>query len=296
MVGRPSSACFKFHFKPRRCKPIGWNIVTFIFQGQSTISRPDTNLSIIFSSFPLLFTSCGHLNHFSLIKRKKKRKPGARELISMLLNHTYKLHISYTYVSYIYSVCLRKTETLDLEQNNCNVTSLVQKGNNAHNNAIIKKSNSILTWELDNDLISFSHCWCQQILLSRQWEAKSHEVCWISQFPIHRGQGIYRDAACNLLGKTRPVGLLSIFGQSETKLLLYQKVIIFSKSIRIRLFLVLSRSDCDRSNGAGCSMQGRVGWGTWERVLTVSSLRYSLSVLLGFLYIQPLKKRFNHLN
>lgn len=125
---------------------------------------PDTNLSINFSSFPLLFTSCGHLNHFSLIKRKKKRKPGARELISMLLNHTYKLHItytsyiSYTYVSYIYTLCLRKTETLDLKQNNCNVISLVQKGNNPCNNAIIKKSKSILTLELDNDLISFSHC------------------------------------------------------------------------------------------------------------------------------------------
>lgn len=93
-----------------------------------------------------------------------------------------------------------------------------------------------------------------------------------SQFPIYRGQEIYRDTACNLLGKTRPVGLLSIFGQSETKLQLYQKVIIFSKSVRIRLFLVLSRSDCDRSNRVGYSIQGRVGWGTWERVLRVSSL------------------------
>lgn len=119
-------------------------------------------------------------------REKKKRKPGARELISMLLNHTYKLHItytsyiSYTYVSYIYTLCLRKTETLDLKQNNCNVISLVQKGNNPCNNAIIKKSKSILTLELDNDLISFSHCWCQQILLSRQWEANCHEVCWVS--------------------------------------------------------------------------------------------------------------------
>ena len=80
-----------------------------------------------------------------------------------------------TYISYAW-----ERETLDLEQNNCNVISLVQRGNNAHNNAIIKMSNSILTWELDNDLISFSHCWCQKISLSRQWEAKSHEVCWIS--------------------------------------------------------------------------------------------------------------------
>lgn len=164
MVGRPSSVCFKFHFKPRRCKPIGWNIVTFIFQSQSTISGARYQFVHQLFFIPSPFYFLWSLEPFLPHQEKKKRKPGARELISMLLNHTYKLHItytsyiSYTYVSYIYTLCLRKTETLDLKQNNRNVISLVQKGNNPCNNAIIKKSKSILTLELDNDLISFSHC------------------------------------------------------------------------------------------------------------------------------------------
>lgn len=146
----------------------------------------------------------------------------------------------------------------------------MQRGNKTHNNAITKKSNFILAWELGKDLISFSHCWSQQILLSRQWEAKSHEVWWILQFPIWIGKGIYRGTACKLLGKTRHVRLLSIFGWSETKLPLYQKVIIsfnwifpfsINTVLELDVFLVLSRSDHSRVQWNWLFHAGQSGMG-----------------------------------
>lgn len=102
MLGRPSYICLKFHFKPRSCKPIGWNIVAFIFQSQNTISgiRYQFVHHLFFtpSPFYFLWSLEPFLPHH---EKKEKRTPGARELISMLLNHTYKLHITYTTKLYI---------------------------------------------------------------------------------------------------------------------------------------------------------------------------------------------------
>lgn len=124
---------------------------------------------------------------------------------------------------------------------------------------------------MDKDFISFSHCWCQHIYI-RQWEAKNHEVCWISPFSIWIRKEIYRGTLCKLLGKTRHIRLLSLSEWSETKLHLYQKLIIslnwiFSFSIyrvRIRFCLVLNRYDCGRIQWnwlfqSGQTMTGKLG-------------------------------------